>query len=224
MKNYINPLVLTLLAGGACAQATDFRPLTQRCEEALALSALPAALRDRANVYVWQDGDFEKTISSAGGFDCVVQRNHPDSIIPECVSSTGRDSMFAGIVAQTRMTASGMSLEEVTERFEEMVESGEIASPTEPGVNYMMSGYNLIYTTNSGRIRHIPPHTMFFAPNATNEIVGGSFQAALDTPGHPFVAEAGPHSYIITFTASAADSADVEQHCAGQIDDSAMTR
>ena len=224
MKQYVKPLVITLIAGGACAQASEFRSLTQQCEEALALSALPVALRDRANVYVWRDGDFEQTISSDGGFDCVVQRNHPDSIIPECVSSTGKDSMFAGIVAQTKLTASGMSLEEVTDEFEKMVESGEVPGPTEPGVNYMMSDYNYIYTSNSGRISHIPPHTMFFAPDATNEIVGGSFQAALETPGLPFVAEAGSHSYIITFTASGSDSADVEQHCAGQLENPSTTR
>jgi hypothetical protein len=164
MKRYVNPLVLTLLAGGVCAQASDFRPLTQRCEEALALSALPAALRERANVYVWRDGDFEKTISSDGGFDCIVQRNHRDSIIPECVSSTGRDSMFAGIIVQTKLTASGMSLDEVTEKFDEMVDSGEIAGPTEPGVNYMMSEYNYIYTSNSGRISHIPSTTIYIHP------------------------------------------------------------
>jgi hypothetical protein len=218
MKNTIYPLVLSLVATAVCAEAGDFRPLTQRCEEALALSALPESLRSRANVYVWRNGDFEKTITSDGGFHCVVQRNHPDAIIPECVTSTGADSILQGIMVATRLTADGMSADAVAERTAEMIANGEIASPDEPGVNYMMSAYNRIYTSQADAVRHFPPHTMFFAPGADNETIGGSYQAAMQTPGLPFVAEAGTHSYIVTFTAQSSDSTAVEQACAGDID------
>ena len=157
------------------AEAADFQPLTQACEEALALSALPADLRDQADVYVWRDGDFAKTIENGGAFHCVVQRNHPDAIIPECVTASGKDSMLESIFVQTRMTASGMSPDEVAEKAEQMIDSGEIPGPTEAGVNYMMSDYNHIWTANSNAVSHIPAHTMFFAPNATNDALGGSF-------------------------------------------------
>ncbi|MBT8079465.1 MAG: hypothetical protein KJO31_12870 [Gammaproteobacteria bacterium] len=207
-----------LLAICANAYADNFRALTQRCEESLALSALPSALRERANVYVWSDGKFRRTISSDGGFHCVVQRNHPESIIPECVSSTGEDSILQGIMAQTRMTADGLSPEEIQERTASMIEAGKIATPSEPGVNYMMSAYNRIYSANAGKMLDIGPHTMFFAPNASNAVIGGSFEMATATKGFPFVAEAGAHSYIVTFTSQSAETADVEQHCAGQID------
>jgi hypothetical protein len=200
------------------AQATGFQALTQRCEESLALSALPETLRDRANVYVWRDGEFAKTISSAGGFHCIVQRNHPDSIIPECVTSTGEDSILQGIMVQTKLTASGLPADEVTARFEKMLAEGEIASPKAPGVNYMMSAYNRIYNSSSNSIANIGPHTMFFAPHASNAVVGGSLAMARDTHGFPFVVEAGTHSYIVTFTERSAEVADVLQHCSGQID------
>jgi hypothetical protein len=59
---------------------------------------------------------------------------------------------------------------------------------------------------------------MFFAPNASNEIVGGSFEMAQETPGFPVVAEAGTHSYIITFAARSGETSDVEQACEGQIE------
>ena len=200
------------------AQAADFRPLTQRCEESLALSALPAVLRDRASVYVWRDGDFTRTITSDGGFHCVVQRNHPDSIIPECVTSTGEDSILQGIMAQTKLTASGMALDEVESKAAEMVEKGEIGSPKAPGVNYMMSAYNRIYTARSDSIMSFGPHTMFFAPNASSDVVGGSYAMAQETHGFPFVVEAGTHSYIVTFTEHSAETDDVAAHCQGQID------
>lgn len=218
MKKFSIFLLGVLTASSVAASGVDFHPLTQRCEEALALSALPMALRDRANVYVWRDGDFARTISSDGGFHCIVQRNHPDSIIPECVTSTGEDSILQGIIAQTKMTAAGLSVDEVAAKAAELVESGEIGSPNAPGVNYMMSAYNLIYTTRADSIVHFGPHTMFFAPNASTEVVGGSFAMAQEIRGFPFVAEAGTHSYIVTFTDRSAETDDVEEHCKGQID------
>ena len=217
-------LSLAAMLAVCSAEAADFQALTQRCEEALALSALPADLRDRADVYVWRNGDFVKSIENGGDFHCVVQRNHPDAIIPECVTQSGKDSMLEAIFVQTKMTASGMSPDEVAERAAEMIESGAIPGPKEAGVNYMMSDYNHIWTANSDAISHIPAHTMFFAPGATNAALGGSFATAIQTPGRPFVAEAGSHSYIITFTASSSDSSDVLQHCAGQFERPANAR
>ena len=218
MKTYLGIAATLLAIDAAAGQTVEFRPLTQRCEESLALSALPVELRDRANVYVWRDGGFEKSISSDGGFHCLVQRNHPDSIIPECVTSTGEHSILQGIVEQTKMTANGMSADEITAQSAKMIEDGEIGVPTEPGVNYMMSAYNRIYTSNSDSIVHIGPHTMFFAPNASNEVIGGSFAMARDTKGFPFVADAGAHSYIVTFTERSAATDDVQANCKGQID------
>lgn len=218
MYRFMNVVLCALSFLATTVQAVEFQSLTQRCEESLALSALPASLRDRASVYVWRDGEFEKTITSDGGFHCVVQRNHEDSIIPECVTSTGEDSILRGIMAQTKLAAKGLSLDEVAEEFQSMIDKGEIKSPQQPGVNYMMSAYNLIYTAGSKSIAHIGPHTMFFAPNASNDVVGGSFAMAQEIKGYPVVAEAGSHSYIITFTDSSSESGDVEQYCAGQID------
>lgn len=222
MRKY--PVLIVAMATVCAANAADFQPLTQRCEEALALSALPTNLRDRADVYVWKDGEFVKTIEAGGGFHCLVQRNHADAIIPECVTESGRDSMLEAIKVQTRLTASGMSPEAVAEKTEEMIASGEIPAPAEPGVNYMMSDYNFIWTANANGIARIPAHTMFFAPNATNKMVGGDFATAIENPGRPFVAEAGTHSYIITFTAASSDSADVRKQCVGQIEAPTQSR
>lgn len=207
-----------VLLGAPCAQAADFQVLTQRCEESLALSALPSALRERANVYVWRDGDFEKTISSDGGIHCVVERNHPHAIIPECITSTGEQSILQGIMEKTRLTASGLSAEDADAKTAEMIEAGDIGSPEAPGVNYMMSAYNRIYSSRTDSIMHFGPHTMFFAPHVSNDVVGGSYAMAKETPGFPFVVEAGTHSYIVTFTSQVAETDDVERHCRGQID------
>jgi len=59
---------------------------------------------------------------------------------------------------------------------------------------------------------------MFFAPHASNDVVGGSFAMARETHGFPFVVEAGTPSYIITFTDRSAETDAVLQHCEDQID------
>ncbi len=211
-------MAMAMLVAMAGAHASEFRPLSQQCEESLALSALPAALRERASVYVWKEDGFEKTISSGGGFHCLVQRNHPEAIIPECVSESGRDSILKGIMIKTQMAADGLTAAEIDARAEQMISRGEIASPSEPGVNYMMSAYNRIYSARAQSIVHVGPHSMFFAPDASNEALGGSLKMSQQTYGFPFVVEEGKHSYIVTFTSKAGETAAVEKHCRGQID------
>ena len=53
-----------IVATSAAAAEVEMIALDQACEEALALSALPATMRERANVYVWQEDAYVKTISS----------------------------------------------------------------------------------------------------------------------------------------------------------------
>lgn len=210
----------TLLAATSGAVAGEFQPLSQACEEALALSALPLDLRDKADVYVWQNGDFTKTIDAGGGFHCVVERNHPDAIIPECVTASGRDTVFEGILAKTRLAADGLSPAEADEKMKEHFESGKLAAPAGPGINYMMSAFNYIYIASADEIRTIPPHTMFFAPDVTPDVVGGSFKTATSNPGSPFVTAPGPHGYMITFTAESSEKSQVAGACRGEIDTS----
>ncbi len=216
MKKLIGAVAGMLVMSSA--HAVDFHLLSQQCEEALALSALPGALRERANVYVWKQHGFEKTIASDGGFYCLVQRNHPDAIIPECVTESGKDSILQGIMIKTRMAAEGLSTAEIEARAEKMLNNGEIASPSAPGVNYMMSAYNRIYSARTKSIIHVGPHSMFFAPDASNAELGGSLKMAQQTHGFPFVVEEGKHSYIVTFTDKSGETDDVEKHCRGQID------
>ena len=218
MKKRIAASLGLALTSVCAAGPVEFQSLTQACEEALALSALPADLRDQASVYVWRGDEFERTVTSDGGFHCVVQRNHPDAIIPECITSTGKDSILEGIMARTKLVAGGMEGDAADEAAIKMIENGEIAAPSGPGVNYMMSAYNRIYTSRAQAVGQFPPHTMYFAPDAKPDVIGGSYTMALENKGSPFVVEASTHSYIVTFTEAASDSADVEKHCAGQID------
>lgn len=216
MKRIFTSAACVAVLVASPAIAGDFRSLSQSCEEALALSAIPSELRERASVYVWQGERFEKTISSDGGIHCLVERNHPESIIPQCVTEAGEETILPGLMYRTGKFAEGLAPNEVVQIMNEQFESGALAAPQAPGINYMLSPFNRIYVQQADRIVHVAPHTMIFAPNATNESVGGIPQRAQTRPGYPMVLESGPHGYIVTFTEHGAEPDDVLSACREQ--------
>lgn len=199
---------------GVMADST-FIPLSQACEEALALSALPLHLRSSANVYVLKDGKYSKTIRSAGGYNCLVERNHPKSLIPQCITPNGSKEILPTLMMRTELIYGGQSLEAVTALLKQKKQKGEIAQPKGHGINYMMSGYNRIF--NNGNIRNFPAHVMFYAPGVENEDIGGSMSYAMKNKGFPFITQPSVHRYMVTMVEHASDSAQVEASCSGQI-------
>ncbi len=211
-------LMLSLLVVSSTTQANvAFKPLSQSCEEALALSALPVHLRERANVYVLQTGQFKQTIHSEGGFHCLVERNHPEAIIPQCVTPSGADTILPGLKFRTLKTQAGMSPKAVRQAFQQAAADGRLKTPSKPGINYMMSAFNHIYLDDSQAFRDVPAHVMFFAPNISNEDIGGSAKLAMQNTGFPFVGQPGIHGYMISMVEQAADSAEVLTACQGQL-------
>ena len=192
--------------------------LTQACEEALALSALPVRLRDRASVYSLTDGGFKLTRQSDGPFTCIVARNHETAVIPQCADAAGAESVIPGIISKTEWALSGMPPNERKARFEELAEKGEFRAPHRPGINYMMSAFNLVWNDQNESMMHIPPHVMYYAPNISNDDVGGSFSEAMGgNRGTPYIVEAGIHGYMTSLVDKASDSSDVMASCKGQI-------
>lgn len=205
--------------GTTQAKPIPFKPLTQACEEALALSALPVHLRDKANVHVLQldNGQFKQTIQSEGGFNCLVERNHAHAIVPQCVTPSGTDSILPGLKFRTQLTWSGHSPAEVNAQFDQAASAGKLVPPTQPGINYMMSAHNRIYIEARDNFSQVPAHVMIFAPNIDNDDVGGSQPLAMQNTGYPFVGQSGIHGYLISMVDQASDSADVLKSCEGQL-------
>ncbi len=213
--------VLIALSPAAIAKSNEVdKPiqLTQACEEALAKSALPERLRERASVYVWQKNKFQKTKSADGGLHCYLERNHPQSIIPLCFSENGVDSMIPAASYKTSLAMKGMKPSEAAKLYDAKVEAGDFMAPSAPGITYMMSELNFIYNEQTDIVRKIPPHVMFFAPNITNQELGGSIPEAMSNKGFPGVIDSGIHGYIVTFVEKGASVSEVEQKCAGQLD------
>lgn len=195
----------------------EFKSFSQNCEEALALSALPKKLRSQASVHVLKSEGFIKTIHSEGGYNCLVERNHAESIIPQCVTPSGSDNIFPALKFRTLKTRQGHTADEINQMFEEAVLTKKFVVPDQPGINYMMSAFNHIYVEKRQSFRDVGPHIMVFAPHVTDEDIGGSIHMAMKNKGYPFVGQSGAHGYIISMVEHASDSQQVLSACDGQL-------
>ena len=191
--------------------------LSQSCEEALALSALPMRLRDSASVYVLTEDGYKKTISSDGPFTCIVGRNHPQSLIPQCPNRAGAEQIIPGIIFTSLLGIEATAPDEISAKFDERVANGEFLPPTGPGVSWMASPYNYILVGDE-RIAHVPAHMMYYAPGLTDADIGGSSEEGFGSNrGVPFILDEGPHAYMISVIEHPTDGEQVLQACGDQV-------
>lgn len=208
----------TLLA--APATGPDTVVLTEACEVALALSALPQRLREDASVVGLTHDGYRTLRERDGAFTCIVERNHRQALIPQCLDAAGTTTILPALVFKSEQVLAGATPEEVDETYRDKLDRGDFVAPSRPGISYMASDYNYIFVANAGAIRKVPPHVMFYAPGLENDDIGGSFTDGQANRGLPFVVDPGPHGYMVSFIEKAAASDDVVAACGDQVGDS----
>ena len=203
-----------LVARGANAQ-NKIEPLPRDLEMQLALSALPPHLRDNATIYVLNPArGFEVARQGTNGFHAFVARTGDDTFRGPWPLTKYRDDILypisfdnAGAKAQMRvffdaaaMQARGTRPGELKRIIQERFQAGYYKAPARAGVSYMLSPVLRTYINpdaNDDVITANVPHMMYYAPNVSNEDIGG----AQPKPGslYPFVILHGPHGYSIQF-------------------------
>lgn len=189
--------------------------LPRDVEIQLALSALPPHLRDSATVYVLNpDKGFEVVRKGTNKFHAFVARTGDDAMRGNWPLKEYRDDILypisfdeAGSKAQmhvffdiAEMQAKGTPPEELKKIIQERFKSNYYKAPDRAGISYMLAPILRTYTNPDGNedvITASVPHVMYYAPNVSNEDVGG----AKPKPGsmYPFVILSGPHGYSIQF-------------------------
>ncbi len=209
------PVLVTVL--GMAAMPVFGQQISAECEAQLALSALPERLRASATVYVYGDEGFTAQPGQGDTFSCILERNHPLSLIPQCLDRAGTEAILPALMHKTERVLSGNAPNEVRDAFAVSLQQGEYAAPARPGVSYMVSAYNRIYLSARDEIINVGPHVMFYAPGLSNDDIGGSHAAGMSNHGMPFVLDEGPHGYMITYVDQASDTAAVRAACKGQL-------
>ena len=186
-------------------------PLPRDLEIQLALSALPPHLRDNATVYTLNpDKGFEVARKGTNGFHAFVARTGDDAFRGSWPLTVYRDDILypiafdkAGTAAQMRvffdaaeMQAKGTPPGELTRIIKDRYNTGYYKAPERIGISYMLSPVLRTYF-NPEEIDSVVtlniPHVMYYAPNITNEDIGGGKLGGM----YPFVIMPGPHGYII---------------------------
>jgi hypothetical protein len=233
-RHYRNTLALAFcllwtLAAGAQHEASAKRTgaieaLPRDLEIQLALSSLPAHLRDQATVYVLnpQKG-YEVARKGTNGFSALVARSDDDAfkapwpltafpddiLIPISWDQAGASAHLRVFLDIAEMQAKGMPPGEVRSVIQQRYQTKVYKAPERAGVSYMLSPILRTYT-NPDVDAHVAtsdvPHIMYYAPNVSDADVGatrpspeafqhGRWQAA----PYPFVVGHGPHAYNIQF-------------------------
>jgi hypothetical protein len=233
-RTLILAVTLLGLAGAPTAAQTAspsspaIEALPRDLEMELALSALPPHLREQATVYVLNPAKgFEVARPGTNGFHALVARTGDDTFRGTWPLTRFREDILypigfdpAGARAQMRifidaaeMQAGGTPPRELKETMLRRLAAGYYEAPRRGGVAYMLAPIVRTYTNpdqGEDALTTNIPHVMYFAPNLSNQDVGGVFPSGEQVrylaehrhwPGsvYPFVILNGPHGYMVQF-------------------------
>ena len=193
--------------------------LPKDLEIQLALSALPPHLRDSATVYVLNPvKGFEVARKGTNGFHTFVSRNGDDAmrgswplkeyrddiLYPISFDEAGAKTIMPVFFDIATMQAKGTSPAELKKLIQDRFKKKYYKAPERAGISYMLSPILRTYTNpdaNENIVTASVPHVMYYAPNVTNNEVGGGKPG----PGakYPFVILPGPHGYNVQFLGQA---------------------
>lgn len=207
-------IVQLLLASAACqAQSHEAKtpypvmaPLNQYLmkdrdsEIALARSAAPPSISDKAEVMVLERTGYKIAVKGTNGFVCIVERSWATSTddpefwndkmrAPICFNPAAAKTFLPIYLMKTRLVLAGKSRKAIAQAISSAFDNGKLPS-LEPGAMcYMMSKQQ--YLNDEGRSWH--PHLMFFAPGEAAKSWGANL------PGSPVLASNDPQERATVF-------------------------
>jgi hypothetical protein len=188
--------MLAALAGLAAADATPYErmaPLEQylmppAAEIALARSAAPAAISDKATVLALDSTGYQTAVRGTNGFTCLVERSwmapfestdfwNAKIRAPVCYNPAASRSILAYTLRRTKFALAADSKERILEEVRAALARNELPSPELGAMSFMMS--KDMYLGDD--VGHWHSHLMFHVP----KVAGASWGANL--PGSPVI-------------------------------------
>jgi len=163
--------LLALAQSDATKPAYDFS-LSREERIKLAESAAPAEISGKATIYLLERTGYVKVREGANGFSCLVERQTPLTMEPECYDAEGSATTLLTRLYTEEQRAQGKGEEQIANEIEAGYKSGKFKAPRKPGIIYMMSEHNHVLNPQNQQIIHFGPHLMFYAPYAKDEDLG----------------------------------------------------
>lgn len=162
----------------------------------IAKLAAPADVSEHADIFALGNHGYELVEHGINGFSCLIEREKPETMEPECYDAEGTKTTLAVRFFREQERAKGVSEVEIDRAVKDGYSSGRFKAPARPGIVYMLSKYNYVFNPETQRIMHFPGHLMFYAPYATEATIGSG-------KGAPFIVHPGePDALMIVVAAS----------------------
>lgn len=180
-------LVAFLVAAPAVRAQHAILPLLPADEEAaLARSAAPAEIGDHASVWVLGPRGLTLHAEGTNGWTCLVERDHPESLAPQCYDPEGTRALLPGLLRLEELRAEGIGYRDAMARVEEAYRAGDLPEPRRPILSYMLSPGQRLHASPEGpAVGAWKPHVMIWHPELSNEAL------ALTEPGLAGVSSVG---------------------------------
>ena len=183
--------VLLCASATRAADYSAMAPLDQymmdrSAEIAMAKSAVPPSIADKATILVLTPHGYDTAIKGSNGFVCVVDRGwmsqydfpqfwNPHMRGPQCYNPPAVRSILPYTIRRTELVLAGRSRPEIAAAIKESIEKHAFPHLEAGALSYMMSKQG--YLNDEGR--NWVPHLMFYFPRAE----GANWGA--DLPGSP---------------------------------------
>jgi len=183
-------IAMTIMAAGMTASGQDLNHVNastpRDVQIRIARFAAPKEITNHADIYVLGKYGYELVEHGNNGFSCLIEREKPETMEPECYDAEGGRSTLKVRFFVEEQRAKGVSEKEITESVKAGYKSGKFKAPSKSGIVYMLSDYNFVLNPETGKIIHFPGHLMFYAPYATEKTVGaGEGAPYIVHPGEP---------------------------------------
>ena len=174
--------------------------MTKDAEIALARTAAPASISDKADVMVLGHDGYTAAVKGSNGFVCIVERAwaspsdqsgfwNPKMRAPHCFNAAAARSFLPIFLMRTKLALAGKSKAEIVKTTESALDKKQLPA-LEPGAMvYMMSKQQ--YLNDTDKSWH--PHLMFFAPAGAEKTWGANL------PDSPVIAADDPEERVTIF-------------------------
>jgi hypothetical protein len=122
-------------------------------------SAAPKEVSEGADIFILSKTGYELAVKGSNGFSCVIERETPDTMEPECYDAEGTRTTLRATMFIEEQRAKGASEQEIERTVKQGYKAGKFRAPSKPGIVYMLSEDNYVLDPEAGKIIHFPGHT-----------------------------------------------------------------
>jgi hypothetical protein len=170
------------------ARLDEYLMLDLHAEIALARSAAPAAISDKATLLTLKPQGYETAVNGTNGFTCLVERSwmspfdspefwNPKMRGPVCYNPAASKSILAYTLRRTKLALAGLSKAQMLDEIRAEAARKELPWPEPGAMSFMMSKDGYLGDAQG----HWHSHLMFHVPKAPAASWGANL------PGSPVV-------------------------------------